>query len=270
MLGKLLKYEIKASGRILLPIYGAVLIMGVISTLFVRTTPDMDWSNTVMTALTVVSVVLFFGLIFAALCLSFVISIMRFKKNLLGEEGYLMNTLPVSTWQNIAAKLIIALLYQIISFIVAVIAGILFVVVGANAPVGEIFDAFAEVFRIIYSPLGNVFWLYAAEFCILMLISLAGANMMIYASMSVGHSMNSHKVISSVAVFLGFYIVGQIINSFLLAGATAFYDSAGSYAISASYRPQPMILGAIVLELAYAAAYFFITKYFLKRKLNLQ
>ena len=270
MLGKLLKYELKASGRMLLPIYGAVLVMGVISSLFLRTAPDMNWDNTIMTVLTMVSIILFFGLIFAALCLSLVVSILRFKKNLLGEEGYLMNTLPVSTWQNIAAKAIVAVLYQIISLIVAVFAGFSFTMVGANVSFVEIFGSVIDAFREILSQMGGVFWLYAVEILVIMLISTFGSNMMIYASMSVGHSMNSHKVVSSVAVFLGFYIVSQIINSLLLAGGAYFYALAGSYSLSELYRPQPAILAILVLEIAYLTAYFFITKYFLKRRLNLQ
>ena len=258
MLGKLLKYELKASGRMLLPIYGAVLVMGIISSLFLRTAPDMNWDNTIMTVLTMVSIILFFGLIFAALCLSLVISILRF------------NTLPVSTWQNIAAKAIVAVLYQIISLIVAVFAGFSFTMVGANVSFVEIFGSVIDAFREILSQMGGVFWLYAVEILVIMLISTFGSNMMIYASMSVGHSMNSHKVVSSVAVFLGFYIVSQIINSFLLAGGAYFYALAGSYSLSELYRPQPAILAILVLEIAYLTAYFFITKYFLKRRLNLQ
>lgn len=271
MLRKLLRYEFKASGRILLPIYGAVLIMGIISSLFVGTAPNMDWNNTFMSIMMVVSIVLFFGLIFAALCLSLVVSIIRFKKNLLGEEGYLMNTLPVSTWQNIIAKTVIAVFYQILSAIVAVVAGLLFtVVVSSNLSALDTFQAFGNAFHTIYSQIGGAFWLYFIEICLLMLISLFSSNMMIYASMSVGHSMNTHKVVSSVAVFVAFYIVSQIVNSLLLTGGMYFYNLVGLYTLSNLYRPQPIILAVIVLEIAYLTAYFFITKYFLKNRLNLQ
>ena len=271
MLGKLLKYELKASGRTLLPIYGAVLVMGIISSLFLRTAPNMNWSHLVMNILTMVSVILFFGLIFAALCLSLVISILRFKKNLLGEEGYLMNTLPVSAWQNITAKAVIAVLYQIISLVVAVAAGLLFAFVGARASAGSLLKELGDIFRALMTETNGIFWLYAAEICILLLISLFGSNMMIYASMCVGHSMNSHKVLSSVAAFLGFYIVSQIINSFLLLGGVNLYEMMGlSYSISPVYAPQPAILAGLVLETIYLAAYFFITNYFLKHRLNLQ
>lgn len=270
MLGKLLKYEMKASGRILLPIFGAVLIMGALSSVFMRMTPHMAWGVTFMNLLTIVFVVLFVGLIVAALCLSFVISIMRFKKNLLGEEGYFMHTLPVSTWQNITAKTLVAACYQIISFFVAIAAGLLFATIGATASVTEFFHEVGRAFRIVYSQIGNALWLYAVEVVIFALICLLGSNMMIYASMSVGHAANSRKVLLSVAAFLGFYIIGQIINSFLYAGFEYFYNLAGSYSISALYRPQPAVLALTVLEIAYLAAYFFVTSWFLKRRLNLQ
>ena len=181
-----------------------------------------------------------------------------------------MNTLPVATWQNIAAKATVAVFYQIISLIVAVVAGCLFAMVVSRIDAGNFFAAFGNALYELYSIVGGVLWLYALEICILMLISLFGANMMLYAAMSIGHTANSHKVVSSVAVFLGFYIISQIINSVLLRGAIQLYSLDGIYSISEYYRAQPIILITIVIEIFYLAAYFLITKYFLKHRLNLQ
>ena len=37
MLGKLLKYEFKATGRLVLPLYGALLVFGLINKIFLET-----------------------------------------------------------------------------------------------------------------------------------------------------------------------------------------------------------------------------------------
>lgn len=151
MLGKLIKYELRASGRLLLPIYGAVVIMGLISSIFIKLRPDFSFGNRFLTVAAVLSMILFFVLIVAAIIASYIFAIYRYKKNLLDSEGYLMNTLPVSVRQNISAKLIPAVLYQLLSIIVAFIAGLLFFIIGSNATATDLFGAvnrfFTELIR---------------------------------------------------------------------------------------------------------------------------
>ena len=44
----------------------------------------------------------------AVMIVTLIIIIQRFYKNLLCDEGYLMNTLPMSVWKNITSKLVVA------------------------------------------------------------------------------------------------------------------------------------------------------------------
>ena len=104
MLGKLIKYELRASGRLLLPIYGAVVIMGLISSIFIKLRPDFSFGNRFLTVAAVLSMILFFVLIVAAIIASYIFAIYRYKKNLLDSEGYLMNTLPVSVRQKMCIR----------------------------------------------------------------------------------------------------------------------------------------------------------------------
>jgi type IV secretory pathway VirB3-like protein len=88
MLGKLLKYEFKATSRIFLPMFGALLIVAAFSRLFMSLSFDVPSVIGVT-----VSVIMIIGII----VMTFLLTIQRFNKNLLGSEGYLMFTLPVST-----------------------------------------------------------------------------------------------------------------------------------------------------------------------------
>jgi hypothetical protein len=270
MLGKLFKYEFRATGRILLPIYGAVVVMGIISSIFLKVQPDLRWDNKFLMLASILSMVLFFGLIVASVGLSFVISIYRYKKNLLGDEGYLMNTLPVSVWQNVAAKLTAATLFQIIGVIVACIAGFLFFVVGSNISSGEFFAALNRMAEFFASNVDGSVWLIIIEMCFAALFSMTALNMMIYASMSVGHSMTAHKVMNSVLVYIGFYIISQFINMFLIFGVSTIFENTMLIAENNAYLPQLGLAGVIFLEAAYTAVYFAVTNYFMKYKLNLQ
>ena len=115
MLTKLLKYEWKATGRVILPIAGGVLVLNLVSSLlghFVNNTGhSMPWVGFLTALLTLAT---FLGML-AVLAVCFFASIQRYYK-LLGEQGYLMLSLPVHAWQHIAAKLICGVLWTLFGF----------------------------------------------------------------------------------------------------------------------------------------------------------
>ena len=115
MLTKLLKYEFKATGRVILPIAGGVLVLNLISSLlghFVNNTGHtMPWVGFLTALLTLAT---FLGML-AVLAVCFFASVQRYYK-LLGEQGYLMLSLPVHAWQHIAAKLICGVLWTLLGF----------------------------------------------------------------------------------------------------------------------------------------------------------
>ena len=95
MLKKLLKYEFIATGRIFLPLYGALIVVSFLQKLFF----DFNFGNMRNISLNILIgaiPVLFTTLVVAVIVTTFIMMIMRFYKNLLSSEGYLMFTLPVS------------------------------------------------------------------------------------------------------------------------------------------------------------------------------
>ena len=87
MLTKLLKYEWKATGRVILPIAGGVLVLNLVSSLlghFVNNTGhSMPWVVFLTALLTLAT---FLGML-AVLAVCFFASVQRYYK-LLGEQGY--------------------------------------------------------------------------------------------------------------------------------------------------------------------------------------
>lgn len=112
MLEKLIKYEYKATARIFIPIYIALLLVAVINRVFRIGNIDVAWG---------ISTLALVGLFIALGVLTIIVIVQRFNKNLLGDEGYLMFTLPVKSEQLIVSKLIISIVWTIISGIVAFI-----------------------------------------------------------------------------------------------------------------------------------------------------
>ena len=118
MLRKLLKYEFKAAGRTFVPIYGALILVALVNRLFRMGNIDLGFGLTTL---------ILTGLFIALGVLTLIVTIQRFSKNLLGDEGYLMFTLPVKPSQLISSKLIATVVWGILSSIVGLITCIILV-----------------------------------------------------------------------------------------------------------------------------------------------
>lgn len=113
MLGKLLKYELQATGRIFIPAYIGIVLISIIN----RSARIID----IAAIFNFTGILL--GTLFAALCvITVIVVVQRFYKNLLADEGYLMFTLPVKVESLIGSKLIASMIWGIMSIIVAILA----------------------------------------------------------------------------------------------------------------------------------------------------
>ena len=109
MLLKLIKYENNAIGRVLIPVYAFVLLVAVVN----RLSLDLCKSDS--------SLILVFDFLFSFTCLVaivmfLIVCINRFISNFVGSEGYLMFTLPTSTYNLILSKLFTTIIWAIIGF----------------------------------------------------------------------------------------------------------------------------------------------------------
>lgn len=68
------------------------------------------------------AMLVYFGLCVAIAVVTFLVVVQRFYKGLLGQEGYLMFTLPVPTWQLTLSKLVGATIMTILSGIVGILS----------------------------------------------------------------------------------------------------------------------------------------------------
>ena len=142
MLGKLIGYETKAFGRIMLPLYGATLAFALFTGLSIRFLP----SDTLEGLPGALLFMLYGMLIMAIFIMTGVLSVTRFYKNLLGLEGYLMFSLPTNTASLIASKVISVLIWSALSSITALLSIALSVLGGGGI------EPFREFFRIFTYP----------------------------------------------------------------------------------------------------------------------
>lgn len=276
MLGKLTKYEIKATARQFLPLYGALVVMSIIMRVFFgfRFYPDSFNSSPFggSELPIVLSMMVYFALIVAIAVVTLVVMLQRFYKNLLGDEGYLMFTLPVRTWELIVSKLITTFLWGLASGVVMALT--IFILAFNTGMISIIQEGFQEILS--YSDpyiIANM-GLIIAELTVSMIISAVSSILMVYAAISLGHLFNKHRVLASFGAYLAINMAMSTVSSLFgtmfsgsLMNSINVINFSGVDAFR--YAMQAMI-PAIIISILFCAGLFFLTNYLLSHKLNLE
>lgn len=270
MLGKLMKYEIKATARFFLPLYGALLVLAVINKLFFSfnifnevDTFFLDQFSEIPRAL---ALTLYIFIIIAIFVITAIVMIHRFYKNLLGDEGYLMFTLPVKTWMNIANKLIVSVMWVIMSCIVTVFS--IFILVVNSELLREIPNAIILTFREINTELGLNAGLFILEIGLASIVSIVVHILQIYASIAIGQLCNSHKLLASFGAYLAISIVLQTVLSVFFVFIAVLFPNWQS--INPSSVMNMIMIGSTAISAVIGVGFYFVTHYILANKLNLE
>ena len=112
MLGKLMKYDMRSGFRKFALIWIGLAALGVINGFTVKYVLDGEKQNQLVNFfLGVLPMMLLVALYVAMGIFVLVFIVERFYKGLLGDEGYLMFTLPVTTSAHIGSKLLTGMIY---------------------------------------------------------------------------------------------------------------------------------------------------------------
>ncbi len=282
MLGKLLKYELKSTSRIMGVLYLAVLVVAAVVGFIARGT---IWQATQGNAIAVVISGLIYALLIMALLIVTVVMILqRFYKNLLKGEGYLMHTLPVPTWMLVASKTISSLIWILLSIAVLVVSIFVLFVTSLLGNGFIFFDLSSfhldDFFRLFQESAGSVFMTILAS-----IIQIVRIVLLVYTAMAIGAAAKSHKVFFSVLTFIIIMIImgiiGTVTNIDLIdtitssaavsetAGVSAGMSvEAGNGLATASYIG--LLAKQCITDAIYSVVFFFATTWFLKNKLNLE
>ena len=269
MLNKLLKYEIKATARLFLPLYATILIFAVIN-LFFLAAPDANENSISFYELAVgIGMIVYVILMTGLVVMTLFVLVQRFYKNLLSDEGYLMFTLPVKSWSHILSKLIIAMLWTIASSLVAF--GSILLTFSDKINVAEFFSSLSAGFIQMKQEAGAYAYLFSLEVVVLGLLTIATTILTIYAAIALGQLFNRHKLLAS----FGMYIVLQIVSQIIIALSAVIFFRSDIFRPNSAFIPDitlinGMMLASILYFGAFAAGYFFLTNCILKRKLNLE
>ena len=282
MLGKLIKHEFRATGRLMAPLFGALLLLAV----FVRTSDlalrHVQAASLFFNILNTLLIVAYVLALIGVLVFSIVLMVKRFHQNFLTDEGYLMFTLPTSVHSLLWSKLITAALFFIFTFLAEALA--IAIVVWEGGLAREMFTGFTDLLRALDSYYMANGLAFALEVLALVFVGLLVSCLLFYAPMSIGYSFANHKGLLSVVFYFVIQAVLQIFGVAVLAGL-ADEGSMSSQLLQSIY-PNPLTIAgnphavvqaahgtmllALLTELFLGALLYLLTYLMLRKHRNLQ
>ena len=271
MLRKLIKHEFRATGRVMLPLYLVTLVTAVGANFSTRGLLETD--NPVLDMLGGLLVIAFVLAIVGICAAAFVLMVQRFYKNLLGDEGYLMFTLPVSVHQQVWAKIIVSTVWFILTGVAVMVSfGIVAYHVGMVQDFFQFCGQLLEALRRLeaYQALNGA--AVTVEFCVMMLVGCGAMCLQIYAALAIGHSFANHKMLLSVVFFFGMQFALQMLASAAIIALDEWHvlEFVANWHLQGAAAVHAGMAVVIVGEVLYGAIFYVITTLFLKRRLNLE
>ena len=277
MLGKLIKYEFKACGRVFFPIYLVILILSIINGIYSQYGFIQSLKNNlsqkgsllgVQGILTVVLLALFVSLF----VITIIFTIQRFKKSLLEDEGYLIFTLPVSSRNIILSKYIVSLIFVILSTLVAILSFMLMGIFIENYQFARIMNMTGLIIiNMINSDKGILTAILG------LIIVYTNFVLSVYLSISVGQipKFNKHRSgIGVIAFFLINIIIGYVrsfINNIIPQNVwDGVENSLSSILDNSIFTMNKYYWFMIITDIAIIGLLFYGINFILSKKLNLE
>lgn len=263
MLLKLIKYDFREQFKEHIGLYALVLVSAL--TEIISESFKLDLVSVFFWILHSLSMI-------AMLICSFVIIVLYFRRNLLKDEGYLMNTLPVEPWMLYVSKFLTAFVLFILDLIVAILT---FSIINHGfAWIGDIIRGMSDEVTNAGFTMSPV-----VVFGSITIISLLYTISMLFFSLTTGYRANGSKDAYSVLTFIILYMIGQVANIIVMI-FTYFIplSSKGSITyILTALNPQEItglmnrvVIGALAVSLILTVVYVAGSIYNMTKKLNLE
>ncbi len=273
MLRKLMKYELKATARVMLPLFLAVVGLAAVLRLLLVWSDAVNYEgilaiDPVRVLLALVTVAFFLALVAVPIA-ALVLMIVRFKTNLLGDEGYVMFTLPVSVHKLVWSKLLTSAVWFIGAAAVDILG--LLILSAEKGWLSELLNGLRELFADMTAYYAVNGGLVIVEIVILVLVMCFTECLSFYCPMAIGHSFARHKVLLSVVFFFVIEAARQLAGVVLVTLGLPVAEDLSTFLMG--LPPAAAIHGGILLAILISAVYggilYCITVRMLRRHLNL-
>ena len=286
MLRKLIKHEFRATGRIMLPLFAAIIVLSVMAGFSTRILDNPD-SIPLFNAIGIFILCAYFAALSSVGIVALVIMLQRFEKNLLGDEGYLMFTLPVSVDKHIFSKLIVSVVW--FACVALISLSMLLMIFSADTQaIGSImrgFEGLGEVLGRGFARLGGGSTAagiahtvgYVLELIIGAVVFTAEICLRFSSALAIGYSFKNHKKLLSVITFFAMIILLNTVGGAIMSLAERFvldpyWSTFRDWAVTSagmSLSVHIAFIGMILYGLLLCLIFYLPTKYFLKNRLNL-
>lgn len=218
MLGKLLKHEFRSTGKVLVPVHLALIVITIIGSILLGT-KILQRDEMIFMSM---GLLLMYILLLVALAFVTTIFLMvHYYRSMFSAQGYLTFTLPTSTWTIFNSKVIVGFAWMLINTAITFIS--ILSLIGAAGGFQDIAKLVETVFvsemsfgdetismtvmeMIGYTPL---------QFSLLCVAALLLASFytvaMSYGSITIGQLYAKHKVVGAVLAYAAIYIFVQIV-----------------------------------------------------------
>lgn len=259
MLGKLIKHECIATGRKYVIFY-LVLAMVTLCNVLIQ---FISIDSVMIQGMKGIVMGLYILTIIGVLFCSVGFAVIRFYKNMVSEEGYLTFTLPAKVEALVAAKLIVAFLWQLVTVILCVLSVSVMVFQGRE---NEFLKEGAELLHRVLQEYGGVVF----AFLLFLAVSMLYQIVVYYLSIAIGQLFSGNKIIGAVAGYclLNFALQVLMIAIMVVLGLVFSFQEIDAYINS----EQGMLVFLYVYSafmVFMAAGGFMFTCRLLKKKLNL-
>lgn len=276
---KLFKFEFFSVCRILVPVWcGTLLLSLLIGGLGILSAqlPALGESLPYLIIYTFAAILFIFAAM-ASIIASVVLGIQRFYK-LLGDQGYLMFSLPMPAWKHIGARLLCACLTTTLAVAVFAVCGAVLsfssIQSGSLITVANFqFLAFDDLADLLWNGYALLIWL----------LCLATAYLFLYLCMAIGAQWPQHRLAASILTYflltfvlqvlmmiavifvaVGAYSTVQNGDIALISGALTSEQTAAAHGLLGGLLTVPVLLFGTADAILWVTTHYFIT-----RKLNL-
>lgn len=272
MLRKVLKYEWISTGRILVLLHLVLALFTVIGNIELRI---MNGSASVLPEKTKaliegITMTVYVLIVLTAVVGTTVYLIVRFYKSMYSDEGYLTHTLPVGTHSLLWGKTIVAFCWILIDSVAVILSVSTIIVSGTGTTYHYVWQKIIEGFN---DPIArNMIPRMVPLFIICVLIQLLCTWEKVTASFALGQLANEHRVLLSIAIYIGLNIISNI-----AAFVVMFNNMISVSEIGRTDSPESvfglmhgMSMTAIIFNLVFAVVFYVITYGVTSKRLNLE
>lgn len=282
MLGKLMKHELSATAKLFLPLYIAILALSLIGRLLTWLSSKQSivdnatdsFAKIVRSLSSIFSA--FYVLAFAAVfVLTIIFLIYRFYKNYFTDEGYLMLTLPVRTSSLVFSKILVALIWTVLSLLIIAVS--LFITLGHFDAIQDTFNQLKEALSgmiannadFIKNELGVSVGGFTAEIIVWIVLYVVNIYLAFYVSIAFGQLIyKKHPIVGAVISYILLSIIAKVL-SLLYVYVVSNADFIANAIDTSGQALQFTLIGTGVVYLIYSVIMFFLTTGIMKKHLNL-